>query len=399
MTMKDTQAPTTAALVLFADIIDSSIYSSILGVKQYAESLHRFQHIFKTVAKKYFQSPSLHNTRSWIDAKGDEGTVFCATVDPRGAGELVYTAIKFSFELKALLELVMKPKEKTQQVMHKMKLGIGIHFGEVATVRPDGTVERTETLAKIDHLEGYTINYGKRVESGSRAGKFSKVFLSKAAYSYIGDYPVVVEHHTKDLVGISKGEDLYEIRSAYLRDLALDYPPQIVKEFFENYVVDYLKLDFIDEPWLKSYVMSVLNAVIHNEKLVHIQKKYVKRQTELAWHNRVEDDPILLFMRAVEYKNEGRLTARVRILKGIVDKYPTFLFAQKELVRAYADLIDTAVIPAELVYARDMAQEFLYKFKNCLDTEEINEYESLIEKISPKLSAWKQQKDKKGESA
>jgi hypothetical protein len=42
------------ALLIFTDIVDSSVYSSILGLKEYAIQVLRFQDLFEQLANLYF---------------------------------------------------------------------------------------------------------------------------------------------------------------------------------------------------------------------------------------------------------------------------------------------------------------------------------------------------------
>jgi len=77
MTKLSVSGSTTDALLVFADIIDSSKFSSVLGFKNYAERVIKFQQLFEKIGKRYFP-PVADEAISYCNviARGDEGTVF-----------------------------------------------------------------------------------------------------------------------------------------------------------------------------------------------------------------------------------------------------------------------------------------------------------------------------------
>lgn len=179
--------------------------------------------------------------------------------------------MQFAFELKALLELILEPEQDI--IPRKMHVGTGIHFGDVATVlRKNERVGAPSVMDDIHHIEGYAINYAKRIESATRLGKYSQVFLSKAASAYIWAHPVVLEKHKTELKGISKFEDAFEVRSAFFREMPLDYSPEVIDKFVNKYIIDPVNLDFVNEPWLKSFSVSVLDSVAESKKFGSVKK-------------------------------------------------------------------------------------------------------------------------------
>lgn len=382
--------PIKKALILFSDIIDSSVYSSILGIEQYAKDILKFQRLFKDLAETHFKkSPAIKNAFLRINTGGDEGSIFLIADENSklSPGDLIYQAIQFAFELKALLELFIEPEKDI--VPRKMHLGTGIHFGDVATVlKKNGQVGVSSKMAEIHHIEGYTINYAKRIESSTRLGKYSQVFLSKAARAYIWTHPIVLEKHKTELKGISKSEDVFEVRSAFFRDMPLNYSTKVIDRFLDKYVVDPMNLDFVNEPWLKSFSVSVLDSIVERQTFQSAKQKYRDRQTKIAWRNHAEDDPILLFMRALDCEAKKRHTRRLSILRDLISRYPSFIYAQKELVKAIADVMEQNSLPSELVYAKDIAEELIAKYRDILKNGEVAEFEKIVEKIKPKLKGY-----------
>lgn len=380
--MSKIDKPLNKALIIFSDIVDSSVYSSIMGIEQYGKELIRFQRNFEALANSYF--PEVYAIRKF--AEGDEGSVFYILDEGQqeSPSNLIYRAIEFSFMLKATMELVIQPEETSPKKMH---IGTGIHLGDVATVlNTTKDIGETNNIAEVDKILGYSINYAKRVESASRIGSYSKVFVSKTASAYLWEHPVVLEKHKHDLKGISQAEDVFEVRSAYLLNLSLEYAVERVDNFLMRYVTEPHKLDFISEPWLKGFILSVLDAVIRDSKFISLKEKYGEKRYDLAWRYFADDDPIVLMMRANYYERNGPQTRRLSILKDVIENYPTFVYGQIEFVKAISKILDDKTISSEVVYARDIAIELLDKYGSALVVEETaGEFKEIIERINTKL--------------
>ena len=66
------------ALLLFADVIDSSIYSSTWGVVEYAKKILEFQELFINLGKIYFPKEEPQIIKFYeVNSRGDEGIIFC----------------------------------------------------------------------------------------------------------------------------------------------------------------------------------------------------------------------------------------------------------------------------------------------------------------------------------
>jgi class 3 adenylate cyclase len=379
-----TRTPLRKALIIFADIIDSSVYSSIMGIEQYANELIGFQKNFEELANSYFPKPYAVK----VVAEGDEGVIFFILDEASqlSPSALIYKAIEFAYMLKATMELTIQQQDNAPKKMH---IGTGIHLGDVATIL-NKTHEAGETseITEVEKILGYAINYAKRVESATRIGKYSKVFLSKTASTYLWEYPVVLEKYQHDLKGISQAEDVYEVRSAYFMKLSLNFPVGKIDNFLWKYISQAHNLDYINEPWLKGFVISVLDTVLGESRFDTIKEKYHDKRVELAWRNYSEDDPIVLMMRALDCEGKGYHTRRLSILEDVIRKYPSFIYAQIEFIRAISRILDDKAIPSELVYARDIALELLEKYGNTsIIGEKEKEFRAIIKKITPKLKA------------
>ena len=261
------------ALLLFADVIDSSIYSSTWGVVEYAKKLLEFQELFINLGNIYFPKEKIQIIKFYdVNSRGDEGTIFCIDLD-RKPENLVYNAIKFSFELKARMNLLNNFDQVDNKIPKKMNIGIGIHFGKVAAIiKQEKIDDRTRSI--INGIEGFAINYAKRIESCSRIGRYSKIFLSKEAAELAEGNPIVLKKYSSSLKGIENDEDVYEVQSAFFDSIPHNKEKIESEKFFDFYSNKIKDLNFLREPWLKGFVISLLSFLVNNSKLQDLKKKY-----------------------------------------------------------------------------------------------------------------------------
>ena len=105
--------------------------------------------------------------------------------------------------------------------------------------------------------------------------------------------------------------------------------------------------------------------------------------SDFIWKDHAEDDPIVLFVRALHCRDDNKHTRKVSILKEIIDKFPSFVFAKRQLIKAIADLSDHSHLSSEFVYARDIASELLEKYPQALrGDEERLEFAEIIERLN-----------------
>lgn len=372
------------ALFLFADVIDSSKYSSTLGYIEYAKQLHKLQMLFKTLGETYFPPLPVDQRiirYSQVDARGDEGTIFCYNPEEL-AQDLIYKAIQFSYELKGRIEMLGSESPTS------MKVGIGIHFDKVALIPSIVEDEKGIPRSIIHSLQGFAINYAKRIEACSRIGKYSKIILSKKAAGYLEGDPIVFTQRVSDLKGIQSDEDVYEIQSAFLHQLPYDGSCPGTEEFIEAYVNFEETCDFIHEPWQKSLVLSILSSLYDGAKLPNIKERYRQRKSDLAWMKPTEDDPIVLFFRAKICGEEAKHAQKLEYLRNLVNLYPNLIHARIKLAEACWEVAKGAEERVEIVYAKNIADEFLGKFDDYLSEEERRLYKEILStsKGSPKKS-------------
>lgn len=368
------------ALLVFADIVDSSKYSAVLGYTEYARRLFNFQHTFRTLGKRYF--PDVKDpTREYseVQARGDEGIVFFAETRP-DFQEMVFRAIEFLFHLKGRLRLGAENEEEGAVSPRRIGLGAGIHVGKVAFA-----TKQVDNRSVIHRLEGFSINYAKRVESCSRIGQYSHIFLSKEAGKFLEDKPVVLARTVAPMKGIEEKAEVYEVQSGLFGGLRIDHEDAEDSGLLEQIRMFASHGAQIDEPWIKSLVVSILDWLIKTSIVQQRRVDYQNTQLKLAWRTSIEDDPILLYLRARDFGEKKEYTQQIRYLKQIVEKHPEFVHARKRMIKACWEVIKGGAQPKELVFARDMAKEFLDHFPRLLDTEEKKDYRILIDQAKSQV--------------
>ncbi len=362
--MNDYGVSTWDALLMFVDIVDSSVLSSTLGVRNFARQVESFQELFCVLGNQYFKDkPSFdEKVKAWceVKARGDEGLVF--VIDPEQSGtELINKAIRFAFELKTRMKI--KHRKREDRPPQEMKIAVGIHYGEVAAInRLTMTEDGQRNL--IDKILGYSINYAKRVESSSRVGRFSRVFLSKEAADLVSYLPIALYKHEVPLKGMQANEEVYEIRSGLLDNVPIKVSDGAgiinEEEFIRYFTSEVEEEDFLRDSWLKSITVSVLGERKDSVKGTELEKKYAERIDQIARVKLVEDDPILLYWRARVCENEEKYTRAISYLKEIIKTCPYLIRARTQIIEnCYKMIKKEKKMSTDIIFIRDTAEELL----------------------------------------
>jgi len=366
---------TEKALLIFTDIIDSSVYSSILGIYEYAEKVLDFQNIFEKLGREYFYDKSEFDKadKAWckVDAKGDEGLVFLVDKDQEGK-DLILKAVRFAYELKAWVKLFNNRENNSSP--KELKIATGIHYGAVSLIIEPKEDDEGIYRSKISEIIGYSINYAKRIESSSRMGRFSQIFLSIEASELLSGCPIVLCKHFAPLKGIGSSETVYEVQSAFLDDIPL-FKKEIntcnYEQFLDYYIQTKEDAEYLREPWLKSLVVSVLFSRFNNVAGNSLKIDYDKEISKLVWQKQNEKDPILLYFRARECEDRDKLTRAITYYKKIIEDYPDFNVARINLINNCHKIIKSKdKISSEEIFVRDTAYELLEKYHQNLTNNE-----------------------------
>jgi len=373
--------PERDSLILFVDVIDSSTFSSILGSQSYINKVLRFQNSFEKIAKQYFIAEDFkQSSNSYIECRsnGDEGILFVIDTAQKPE-DLIHNAIRFCYDLKARLKIF--DKEDEEKSPHGIDLACGIHYGRVGLV-----TENEKEKETVQKLISYAINYAKRVESSARLGCFSKIMLSKEASSIVTRYyPIITCKISSSMKGIYANDDVYEIQSIFLPSrIPLDKEDD---ELFCTYLCPgnpkYIDDMFLREPWLKNFTLSFLQSMAEDKTGPSNSTRYLALAEEIVFGNINETDPLILYARAHNYKGSGNPTRSISYLKRIMSEYPEFFYAHILFLNICAECsANTAIISKDVIYIRDMAAEFVEKYKHLLSPSEIDSWNKLIEKLS-----------------
>lgn len=162
--------------ILFVDLVSSSEFASVLGLREYAEYLDSFQRTCLSQCQYFFETVHTGKYSEGFDYEirfiGDELVVYLHT-DRHGND--VYQLVCLAISLKCAWLACPKNVERVTCGMGTVDIACGVHFGTVwTTPKPSGLEKR-----------GFAINLAKRIETASRDGKHFHIFLSDAAYKRI----------------------------------------------------------------------------------------------------------------------------------------------------------------------------------------------------------------------
>jgi class 3 adenylate cyclase len=374
------------ALLVFVDVVDSSVHSSMLGIENFAREVTSFQDLFRVLGNQCFKDKASFEEKvtAWceVDVRGDEGFVF--VIDPeQTAVELIDKAVRLAFDLKTRMKIMHRNKK--DRPPKEMEIAVGIHYGEVATINRLITTEHGQRRL-IDKVLGYSINYAKRVETSSRVGRFSRVFLSKKAADLASRLPLALYKHEVPLKGIKESEEVYEVRSVLLGGV-----PIRVREgsaiVDEEAVVRYFRSeageeDFLRDSWLRSVGVSVLGERKDAVKGTTEEKTYTDRIDQIAWGKLVEDDPILLYWRAKVCENSGKYSRAISYLKKTTKECPQLISARTGIIEnCYRMIKKETKVSADMVFVRDTVEELLdlERYERRLSEKERKRLEEILE--------------------
>lgn len=366
------------ALILFADIIDSSKYSAILGYREYAKRLLEFQDLFRSLGRMYFpEAEDKALDFCHVDARGDEGTVFitCPQKDRlQRQADLVMRAIEFLYHLKARLRFRSTPGSEVAP--RRFGVGAGIHWGPIVM-----TLSKDNNRSTIRGMEGYAINYAKRVESCSRQGRHSQILLTSEASKCLESDPVVLNSVRCSLKGIEEDVELYEVESGLFKDLRLvqdDKEDGLVILEVERLCDKPIR---IDSPWIKALAVSILECEIKRTAVAVEKKRYRDLQYKMAWHSVKEHDPILLYLRGRQCRESEQWSREIQQYRTILERHPEFIHARLLMLKACWRLAQQPTQREDLLFVRDTASEFLEKYDYFLTDAERKEFQSLLKTI------------------
>lgn len=174
-------------VIMFVDVVGASEVSNHVGVAEYKEFVQQFKDIFTSACKSYL--------KSWLDdlkkdadycysARGDEGILLLyPKPNAYESSLLIDIAINIALELKRSWLLSERNICNVGSGIVPIEIAVGIHVGQTYVA------EEREGEARVMRPEGYAINLAKRVESFSRTGQYTHIFVSEAAHGLLNRLP------------------------------------------------------------------------------------------------------------------------------------------------------------------------------------------------------------------
>ncbi len=326
------------ATILFADLMNSTELAKNLTLLEYDDMLANFQNImFEVVSHHldYFGYEGAGADSEW-SISGDELRVFLYSdnmdYDIRNA-LLIATKIK----------LAWLASDFNQKVLHEgrmvSRIGVGINCGKVIKdVRP----WRVKIGQAQPNIEGYAINFTKRIEAASREGNSYQIMVGATLYKRCQQNRRinVAFSRPRSLVfkGLGQRIPVYEVSSFVNFETIPSMPDALQEGLLDK--LEYTVRDAMPEPWifvvlLRSYVSTLAtndhegNLDVKAVELAHQALEVVEYKpiiyNFLGWLHTHGENVHNLEMAyhyfdqslGLEPKNEAALLHRARLLENM----------------------------------------------------------------------------------
>ncbi len=256
------------ATILFIDLVASSESASVLKVQEYNKHVKKFQkHVEEVFENELGQVQDRGRTRDsnfvYGDVRGDEGVVILSTnpnsTDIQGAiNKDTIKILRIALQLKYGWYFSKPYQDALKDQRRPPEIAIGINSGMVVFNRDENEDDK-------DNAEGYAINLAKRIESDSRRGEHSSMFVGESVF---GTYSEIAGENTlrfdqlprSIMKGITGHVRTYEIVFANLEEepeiLKLDHIRHKVNTEF----LTILKTEFIRtrNSWLGNVLTNLI---------------------------------------------------------------------------------------------------------------------------------------------
>lgn len=192
------------AVILFSDIIHSSVFSDTLGLVDYDMFLEEFQKTMFDAKKRVFKLTRTDESQVAFDIRGDEA---CAILYADDTSHNLHTALMLASYMKSLWFQSSFNIKRVSEAKIASDIAIGIHTGKV--------IVRSRVSKKMaPKPEGYAINLAKRIEGLSREGEHTKMMISNDVRILLKQFNIDIEisrRVTKQFRGILYPIHVYEI--------------------------------------------------------------------------------------------------------------------------------------------------------------------------------------------
>jgi class 3 adenylate cyclase len=211
--------------VLFVDLVASSDFASVLGLKEYATYVDSFEQLCREQCHYFFET--LHKDKGWRAGRdydfrflGDELVVFMHTDNAR---QNIYQLLALAITLKCGWLGTPLNASRVAGGAPSAELAAGIHIGSVWAKFSDGGYKR----------RGFAINVAKRIESASREGQHYRIYMSDPAMKRVNRRSRNILFSPRKIVqmkGVVVPIGVYEVVDSFL-DPKTRLAPELFKRF------------------------------------------------------------------------------------------------------------------------------------------------------------------------
>jgi class 3 adenylate cyclase len=333
--------------ILFVDLVDSSIFASVLDLKSYSDYMRSFHEICCEQCNYFFGTFLKGQYRPTVDYEavctGDELIVYLHTGN---SANDVYLLTILAIAIKCAWLGAPFNRGRLERRTVSSEAAAGINFGKVWTRHESGR------LIKY----GYAINLTKRIETLSRTGERYRIFLSDSAFKQINTKMrnlLFSQRQLMSLKGIVGNVGIYELHDSFVNPLRRLDPRY--QESFRNILRVALENNSRDL-WIHSSLQVIEEA----------EKECITDETFALCRQVVNIDPqnpVALYHLAQGYRERAdRETAKL-ILGDLVSSWPSLGDGWLEYGKLLADDGDQEGAREAFLRARmcgiDEAEDFL----------------------------------------
>ncbi|MFP3867707.1 MAG: tetratricopeptide repeat protein [Desulfobacteraceae bacterium] len=309
------------AAILFGDIVNCVEVSNNASLENYDDFICQFQEVAVNAFHQYLifdkrnRRYQLHKN-FFYTLKGDELFLILLTTP---AADLK-TLLTMALHLK--IKWLLSPFNRTRVDIGQTPkdVGIGINFGKIIMGWHPGNKE-------FPTPEGFQINLAKRIESESRRGSHSKIYLSHSAYRVCRRAHFRIDFEPKETIlkGFEGLTYLYELKhiSQIALGVTIRYP--VIDEAELGYLESIIDLTPHDL-WLR---LLVAEKLLSGGTAAQIDRAYHYIEELLDLEPKLADG---LFLLGKIYESRGNLPEAVEQYDRVLALLPDFDAARLSLI-------------------------------------------------------------------
>jgi class 3 adenylate cyclase len=333
--------------ILFADLVSSSEFASVMSLGRYAEYVASFEETCERQCRHFFevfhQGDYARGMDYQVSLLGDELVVFLHTGNH---ADDVYQLICLSIALKCAWLASRSNAERLDQGMPAIELAVGIHAGLVwATPGVGGAGPK---------LRGFSINVAKRVETASRDGQHFRIYISGSAFKRVNRkirHLLIGPKQMVHMKGIVLPVSVHELLDSFV-DLTNRLHPEALGRFREMARRAIASNSF--DVWIHSCYQVVEGAHCFNV-VDGVRKNWVSDEClDLCREmlNLQSDNAVALFYAAEALIDRGEYASAMLYLEDLTRSWPTYTDGWLSLSRAAGLRGDRATATRAALQAR-----------------------------------------------